>query len=117
MAYQEGRKLFNFGGSIGLDSLEQFKTKGPSWSERASLGGLDAVLAPGDFRRSNLFLHGINTFGAQCALKYSPRDSSIIDFGCGTGRFTTFFDTHRRKVLATEVTPEMLEQAKKECGE
>jgi ubiquinone/menaquinone biosynthesis C-methylase UbiE len=64
-----------------------------------------------------LFLHGIHAFGAKRALKYFPRESTIVDFGCGTGRFTTFFASRQRRVLATEVTPEMLEQAKKECSE
>jgi SAM-dependent methyltransferase len=67
--------------------------------------------------RRNFFLHGLNTFGAECALRYFPRGGKIIDFGCGTGRFTTFFTLRQRRVLATEVTPEMLDQAKKECTE
>jgi SAM-dependent methyltransferase len=99
------------------DEKSLFQTAGPSWSARAPLGGLDAVLAPGGSPRRNLFLHGINMFGAKCALKYFPHDGTIVDFGCGTGRFTTFFASRQRRVLATEVTPEMLEQAKKECGE
>jgi SAM-dependent methyltransferase len=99
------------------DEKSLFQTAGPSWSSRASLGGLNAVLAPGGSARGNLFLHGIHIFGAERALKYFPRDSAIIDFGCGTGRFTTFFACRQRQVLATEVTVEMLEQAKKECRE
>ena len=99
------------------DEKSLFQTAGPSWSARASLGGLNAVLAPGGSARGNLFLHGIHIFGAERALKYFPRDSAIIDFGCGTGRFTTFFASRQRQVLATEVTVEMLEQAKKECRE
>jgi SAM-dependent methyltransferase len=98
------------------DEKSLFQTTGPSWSERASLGGLQAILMQPDMRRS-LFLHGVNTFGAERALKYFPRNGKIVDFGCGTGRFTTFFALRHRRVLATEVTPEMLEQAKKECTE
>src|ERR1700724_1890608 len=94
-----------------------FQTAGPSWSARASLGGLNAVLDPGGSARGNLFLHGIHSFGAERALKYFPRNGAIIDFGCGTGRFTAFFASRQRRVLGTEVTPEMLEQAKKECTE
>ena len=94
-----------------------FQTAGPSWSARASLGGLNAVLDPGGSARRNLFLHGIHTFGAERALRYFPRNGAIIDFGCGTGRFTAFFASRQMRVLGTEVTPEMLEQAKKECTE
>jgi SAM-dependent methyltransferase len=99
------------------DEKSLFQTAGPSWSARASLGGLDAVLDPAGSSRKNLFLHGIHLVGAKRALKYFPRDSAIIDFGCGTGRFTTFFASRQRLVLGTEVTPQMLEQAKKECTE
>jgi 2-polyprenyl-3-methyl-5-hydroxy-6-metoxy-1,4-benzoquinol methylase len=52
----------------------------------------------------NLVLHGIHIFGAEHALKYFPRESAIIDFGCSNGRFTTFFAAHRRRVLGTDVT-------------
>ena len=97
------------------DEKSLFQTVGPSWSARASLVGLDAVLDPAGSARKNLFLHGIHILGAKRALKYFPRGSAIIDFGCGTGRFTTFFASRQRRVLGTEVTPEMLEQAKKEC--
>jgi SAM-dependent methyltransferase len=99
------------------DEKSLFQTAGPSWSERASLGGLNAVLAPGGSTRGNLFLQGIHILGAERALKHFPRDSAIIDFGCGTGRFTTFFAARQRRVLGTEVTPEMLERAKRECTE
>jgi ubiquinone/menaquinone biosynthesis C-methylase UbiE len=98
------------------DEKSLFQTAGPSWSERASIGGLQAILMQPNMRR-NLFLHGVNTFGAERALTYFPRDGRIIDFGCGTGRFAKFFALRHRQVLATEVTPEMLEQAKKECTE
>jgi len=99
------------------DEKALFQTTGPSWSERAALGGLNAVLAPRGLARGNLFLHGVNIFGAKRALKHFPRGSAIIDFGCGTGRFTNFFVSHQRRVLGTEVTLEMLDQAKKECTE
>ena len=98
------------------DEKSLFQTTGLSWSERASLGGLQAILMQPNMRR-NLFLHGVNTFGAKRALKYFPPNRRIIDFGCGTGRFTTFFALRQRHVLGTEVTPEMLERAKKECTE
>ena len=98
------------------DEKSLFQTTGPSWSERAPLGGLQAILMQ-PHMRGNLFLHGINKLGAVRALRYLPRGGKIIDFGCGTGRFTTFFSSRHRHVLATEVTFEMLEQARKECGE
>src|ERR1700722_20412410 len=108
-----------FGAYGGYMSHEKslFQTAGPSWSARASLGGLKAVLDPTGSARRNLFLHGIHIFGAERAVKYFPRDGSIIDFGSWTGRFTAFFASRQRRILGTEVTVEMLEQAKKECSD
>jgi SAM-dependent methyltransferase len=97
------------------DEKSLFQTTGPTWAERARLGGLCAILMQPNMR-GNLFLHGINTFGATHALKYFPKHANIIDFGCGTGRFTRFFASHYRRVLATEITAEMLKQAEKDCG-
>lgn len=93
---------------------EQFQTAGPSWSERAKLGGLNAVLSPEGSPHRNLFLHGTGSFGANHALSLLSPKSSIIDFGCGTGRFTRLFASHGHKVLGTEITPEMIAEAHKE---
>jgi len=99
------------------DEKSLFQTTGLSWSERASLGGLNAVLAPQGSEQRNRFLHGVHNFGATRALRYLPRDGAIVDFGCGTGRFTNFFASHHRHLVCTEVTPEMLTQAAKDCHE
>jgi SAM-dependent methyltransferase len=100
------------------DEKSLFHTTGPSWSERASLPGLHAVLAPEELaERRNQFLHGIHRFGAACALRYLPAGGLIIDFGCGTGRFTRFFASRGRGVLGTEITPEMISRARTECLE
>src|SRR6267378_3284342 len=70
-------KTYEAAGGNMPDERSLFQTTGPSWSERASLGGLQAILMQPDMRR-NLFLHGLNTFGAECALRYFPRDGKII---------------------------------------
>lgn len=98
------------------DELGNFETAGLSWAERAKLGGLRAVIGPSSSARNNAFMHGIHTFGAT----YASRESgagSIVDFGCGTGRFTRFFAQRGWSVLGTEITAEMIEQARTECAD
>src|SRR5581483_7043317 len=97
------------------DEALLFQTTGLPWSERAGLDELSAVLSPTGDRRHNLFLHGVHLFAARRALGYFREGGTIIDFGCGTGRFTRFFASHNCRVLATEVTASMLERAKAEC--
>ena len=95
------------------DELSRFQTKGLPWSERASLGELNAVLSPNDYSLSNKFLHSIHLFGAQVALSLDPKPGVLLDFGCGTGRFIRFFAQHGYTVIGTEVTPEMLVEVQK----
>lgn len=93
------------------DELTRFQTKGPSWSERAQLGELEAVLSPMASVRRNIFLHSVNLYAAQLALQFSPDGKTILDFGCGTGRFVRFFGSQNRLVIGTEITKEMLQKA------
>lgn len=93
------------------DELTRFQTKGPSWSERAQLGELKAVLSPMASERRNLFLHSVNLYAARLAMQLSPDVEMIVDFGCGTGRFVRFFGAQNRTVIGTEVTKEMLQKA------
>ena len=46
------------------DEKSLFQTASLSWSARAPLGGLKAVLSPAGSTRGNLFLRGIHIFGA-----------------------------------------------------
>jgi ubiquinone/menaquinone biosynthesis C-methylase UbiE len=97
------------------DEKSVFHTTESTWSERAGHDGLRAVLSPFGSDRRNQFTHGNNSYAANYALRYFRPGALIIDFGCGTGRFTRFFASHGRRVLATEITHEMLLRAKAEC--
>ncbi|HEX7794268.1 MAG TPA: class I SAM-dependent methyltransferase [Vicinamibacterales bacterium] len=93
------------------DERSLFQTTGPSWSERACLGELDAVLTgTGNYRR-NLFLHHTQLVAARYAAALVPRTGRVVDFGCGTGRFMRFFAPRVRSVIGTELTKEMAERA------
>jgi ubiquinone/menaquinone biosynthesis C-methylase UbiE len=93
------------------DELSRFQTTGKSWSERANLEELDAVLTASGNHRRNLLIHHTHLFAGRRALRLIPRCGDIVDFGCGTGRFLRFFAPHCRSVTGTEVTPEMVEKA------
>ena len=97
------------------DELGRFRTAGLSWSERAALGGLRAVIGPSSSSRNNNFLHGIHSYGAARALRLLPRQAAVVDFGCGNGRFSRFFADNGCSVLGTEITPQMIDQAREEC--
>lgn len=95
------------------DEKELFQTTGASWSERARLGELDAVLTGSGNVPRNLFLHSTQSFVAGRALRLLSQPGVVVDFGCGTGRFLRFFAAHGHAVTGTEVTKEMLEQTQR----
>jgi SAM-dependent methyltransferase len=93
------------------DEKALFQTSGMTWSERARLDELDAVLTGCGNHVRNHFLHSTQLFAAHRALRFLPANGRVIDFGCGTGRFTRFFGSRGFEVLATEITKEMAERA------
>jgi SAM-dependent methyltransferase len=88
---------------------------GTSWSLRAELDELSAVLDGGGSRRKNLMMHASSIYGAQMALKalggMPPRSARILDFGCGTGRMLRHFAPHVAKITGIDLTQEMLDAA------
>jgi ubiquinone/menaquinone biosynthesis C-methylase UbiE len=84
-----------------------------TWAERAPLGELSAVISPFANERRNRFLHLLHMWAARSVLSLSPPPGTLLDFGCGTGRFVRFFASRGYRVIATEVTPEMLREARR----
>ncbi len=94
----------------------QFETGGPSWAERAAYGGLRAVISPTGTAQHNLFIHSLCLYGASMALcrcNSGRRPLDVVDYGCGNGRFLSFFSKHGCCVTGVDVTPEMLDEARK----
>jgi ubiquinone/menaquinone biosynthesis C-methylase UbiE len=91
---------------------ERFHPVGKPWSELASQGELDAVITGNGNIPRNVFLNHVQLFAARKASKLFPRNGRGVDFGCGTGRFVRFFGGRGHSVLGTEITQEMLDQAK-----
>lgn len=90
-----------------------FETEGPKWAERARRGELSAVFSPDGTERRNLFLHTVSLYGASRALALAPEPGVLLDFGCGTGRMLRYFAAHGWSVIGTEITAEMLEEARR----
>jgi SAM-dependent methyltransferase len=96
------------------DESGRFHTIGPSWSERAKLGGLRTVLSPDGCDRRNLFLDGVHLFAANRVFRLRPGNRVAVDFGCGSGRFIRYFAKRGWNVIGTEITPEMIEAAERD---
>lgn len=95
----------------------QYETGGPTWSERATAGELSAVLDPSGSTERNLLLHNTSLAVAKHMLRRyvpAPRgEVTILDYGCGTGRFLRFFASKGYRVIGMDITPEMLEEAER----
>ena len=86
---------------------------GATWVERAAMGELKAVISPTASDRGNDFHHAVHVFGATAALRKHPSAQTILDFGCGTGRFLRFFGSRGLKVIGTDITFDMLSEAQR----
>jgi len=95
------------------DEAGLFRISGPTWTERANLGELKAVLAPFGSNRRNLFLDAVHRFGATAALRSIPQPAVVLDFGCGTGRFVRFFGSKGLTVVGLDITRAMLDAARR----
>jgi ubiquinone/menaquinone biosynthesis C-methylase UbiE len=90
-----------------------FQTAGPSWAERAEAGELNAVISPTGPDRSNRFVHSTQLVVARIAAALTLRSGVVIDFGCGTGRFLRYFGSKGYRMVGTEITLEMLRNARR----
>jgi SAM-dependent methyltransferase len=100
--------------SANNDNLRvNFETEGPTWGERASRGELSAVFSPDGADRRNLFCHTLSLYAAERALALMREGGVLLDFGCGTGRMLRYFGARGWPVIGTEITPEMINEARR----
>ncbi len=94
--------------------LKHFQTDGETWEKRASKGKLPAVIDPGDLRgRKNFYIDQLQKAVIRKALA-KRRSRFILDFGCGSGRFSDLLAQSCRFLLGVEITRQMLDMAKDE---
>ena len=88
-----------------------------SWSQRAQLAELEAVLVVNGSQRRLLMMHSAGLVAAEKAISLARerniRKPRVLDFGCGTGRMMRFFSEHGCEVVGLDVTLEMLQAAKR----
>ena len=95
--------------------LQHFQTDGETWEKRAEKGKLPAVIDPGDLKgRKNLYIDTLQKIAIQKALGQGEKEI-IVDFGCGSGRFSDILSHYCKFLVGLEITPQMLKIAKKEC--
>ena len=97
-------------------TLQHFQTDGDTWEMRAERGKLPAVIDPGDLKgRKNLYIDILQKLAVQEALG-GDKAKLIIDFGCGSGRFSELLSQKAKFLLGLEITLPMLLLAKVECS-
>ena len=95
--------------------LKHFQTDGETWEKRAEKGKLPAVIDPGDLKgRKNLYIDTLQKFAIQKVLG-SEEAEFIVDFGCGSGRFSDLIARRCKLLIGVEITQQMLLLAKDEC--
>jgi ubiquinone/menaquinone biosynthesis C-methylase UbiE len=97
-------------------TLQHFQTDGETWDKRAEKGKLPAVIDPGDLKgRKNLYIDTLQKLAIQRALG-KEKAKFIVDFGCGSGRFSDLLAQKCEFLVGVEITPSMLPLAKEECN-
>jgi len=95
--------------------LKHFQTDGETWEKRAERGTLPAVIDPGDLRgRKNLYIDTLQKLAVQKVMG-KEKHKFLLDFGCGSGRFSKLLAKSCEFLVGLEITHPMLLLAKKEC--
>jgi SAM-dependent methyltransferase len=89
---------------------------GATWTERAALHPLQAVISPLRSVAENRAIDAIERHGLRRLVDWRRRFRRTIDFGCGTGRFLPLLRACSDEVWGLEVTPAMLAHAEARYG-
>ena len=83
------------------------------WGERAQKGFLSSGIDPADRRgHKNYYIDLLQKMALEEALKLEGNEL-VLDFGCGSGRFSYWIARWVKQVVGLEVTPEMVNLAEK----
>jgi len=93
-----------------------FQPVGGLWKEYAKLGVLRSAIDPQNMdNRKNKYIDYIHKQAVKSILP-TIHNLDVLDFGCGSGRFSVILSLKARKVIGLDITPEMIQLAKKENG-
>ncbi len=88
-------------------------TARPDWAQRAKQGFLSSGIDPGDRKgHKNYYIDLLQKAALEEVLKLKG-DEVVLDFGCGSGRFSYWIAPKVRKVVGLEITREMIDLAEK----
>jgi SAM-dependent methyltransferase len=83
------------------------------WSQRAEKGFLASGIDPADRSgHKNDYIDLLQKMALEEVLDLKG-DEVVLDFGCGSGRFSYWIAPRVKKVLGLEITPEMVELAER----
>ena len=83
------------------------------WGKRAEKGFLASGIDPKDRRgHKNDYIDLLQKIVLEEALELNG-DEMVLDFGCGSGRFSYWIAPRVKKVVGLEITPEMVDLAEK----
>ena len=83
------------------------------WSQRAEEGFLASGIDPADRKgHKNYYIDLLQKMALEEALELKE-DEVVLDFGCGSGRFSYWIAPRVKKVVGLEITPEMIELAER----
>jgi len=95
------------------ENLRKYQPVGQTWDERALKDDLRAVLDPADTQGiKNEYINIVHKTALSSHLLPNVNDT-ILDFGCGIGRLTPFLGGNKAKVVGIDITPSMIEKARK----
>lgn len=88
-------------------------TDNVDWGRRAQKGFLASGIDPADRRgHKNYYIDFLQKAALEEVLKFKG-DELVLDFGCGSGRFSYWIAPKVKKVVGLEITPEMIDLAGK----
>jgi SAM-dependent methyltransferase len=83
------------------------------WGKRAQKGFLASGIDPADRRgHKNYYIDLLQKIALEKVLELKG-DEIVLDFGCGSGRFSYWIAPRVKKIVGLEITPEMIELAEK----
>jgi SAM-dependent methyltransferase len=99
---------------IEMDSMnETIQFEGVDWRKRAEAGFLASGIDPVDRKgHKNFYIDLLQKIALEEMLELKG-DEVVLDFGCGSGRFSYWIAPKVKKVVGLEITSEMIDLAEK----
>jgi SAM-dependent methyltransferase len=83
------------------------------WGKRAQKGFLGSGIDPADQKgHKNYYIDLLQKMALEEVMELKG-DEVVLDFGCGSGRFSCWIAPKVKKVVGLEITPEMIDLAEK----